>query len=91
LAAACAYPVSTIDQGGGPSGVYFPDAPAGSSVDVDGARLGNPAAHPAAKTPLLLASGRHRIVVRGPDGAVIYDREIYLGDGSQIAVKVYPQ
>lgn len=91
LAAACAYPVSTVDQGGGPSGIYFPDAPAGSSVNIDGNPLASASAHARAKTILLLPSGRHRIVMRGPDGTVLYDQEVYLGDSSQIAVRVYPK
>lgn len=37
LAAACAYPVSTVGQGGAVSGVYFPGAPQDALVSIDGA------------------------------------------------------
>lgn len=84
---ACAYPVSTTDQGAAASGLYFPGAPAGARVLVDGADAGETSLYDGRKLVLTLPAGQHRIVVQ-QGSTRLYDKPVYLGTGSRIAIKV---
>ena len=87
LLAACAYPVSTAEQGAASSGLYFPSAPLASRVFVDGVDAGEAATFDGKKTLLVVAPGRHRLVVR-QGSTPLYDKQIYIGAGTHIAIKV---
>ena len=84
---ACAYPVSTADQGAASAGIYFPNAPLTARVFVDGADAGEAATFDGKKTLLVMAPGRHHLVVRQAS-TPIYDKPIYVGSGAHIAIKV---
>jgi len=86
FATACAYPVSTVEQGGQVSGVYFPDAPKDLMVSVDGGEHIVAIGFDGNKSILKLKPGRHRIVLHRASGEIIYNQEIYIGDGARIAV-----
>ena len=87
VAGACAYPVSTVDQGGQVSGVYFPDSPKDLMVSIDGGENIVAIGFDGVKSILKLKPGRHRIVLRRVSGDIVYNEEIYIGDGARIAVR----
>lgn len=84
----CAYPVATVEQGGRSSGLYFPEAPAGATVSIDGVGAGEAATFDGRKSPLTIASGPHRVRVEA-HGAVLYDQSVYVGPGARLAIKVH--
>ena len=83
----CAYPVSTVEQGGALSGVYFPGAPIGSVAYVDGASSGDASTFDGRKAVLTLPSGTHRIVVKA-GSAILVDQVVYVGEGQRVSIKV---
>jgi len=87
VAGACAYPVSNVDQGGQVSGVYFPDSPKDLVVSVDGGEQIAVIGFDGNKSILKLKPGRHRIVLRRASGEIVYNQEIYIGDGARVAVR----
>jgi hypothetical protein len=88
LTAACAYPVSTVDQGGGATGLYFPNASISAEASVDGAAIGPVARYDGRKAILTLAPGTHHVTVRDASGQV-YDKDVYVGAGARLAIKVH--
>jgi hypothetical protein len=87
MMSACAYPISTVDQGGQISGVFFPGAPTDLMVSVDGSENTSAAPFDGNKSILKLQSGRHHIILRRSSGEIVYDQDIYIGDGSRIAIR----
>lgn len=88
LLAGCAYPVSTIQQGAEQSALFVPNAPVGAMVEVDGRILGPAIAADGKKAAILpVSAGKHRVVVKGANGS-LFDKEIYVGAGSKVAVEL---
>jgi hypothetical protein len=88
LVAGCAYPVSTVQQGAEQSALFVPNAPAGAVVEVDGMSLGAAIAADGKKPAILpVTAGKHRVVVRGVGGP-LFDKDIYVGAGSKVAVEL---
>lgn len=87
LVAACAYPVTTVEQGGSSSGVYFVGAPETAQAIVDGTASGNAAAFDGQKAVLVVPAGTHRIVVRD-GGSVLVDQVVYVGEGHRVSIRV---
>lgn len=85
--AGCAYPVSTVEQGAAASGLYVRFAPAGATLEVDGAPAGQVVVFDGKKAVYPVAPGKHRVVVRGA-GGVVFDKDIYVGAGSKVAVEI---
>lgn len=83
----CAYPVSTIEQGGASSGIYFKDAPVGAEALIDGASSGDASAYDGRKAILTVPYGTHRVVVKA-GAAVLVDQVVYVGQGQRISIKV---
>jgi hypothetical protein len=84
----CAYPVSTVEQGSTPTVLFVPQAPAGATVEVDGVSFGLASAFGGKKTAVLpIKPGKHRVVVKGASGN-LFDKDIYAGAGSKVAVEI---
>ncbi|KRA62101.1 hypothetical protein ASD89_23715 [Caulobacter sp. Root656] len=83
----CAYPVSTVSQGSAPTGLFVPTAPADATLAVDGVVVGQAAVFDGRKTVLPVQPGKHHVVVRGSAG-VLFDKDIYVGAGSKVAVEL---
>lgn len=85
--AACAYPISTVQQGGEPAMLFFNGAPEGARVIVDGVDAGEASAFDGRRQVLSVEPGRHNVrVVIG--GAELYGNDIYVGAGSRLEVRV---
>lgn len=83
----CAYPVSTVEQGGASSAIYFKGAPAGAEAFIDGASSGDASVYDGRKAVLAVTSGTRRVVVKsGP--VTIFDKVVYIGQGQRVAIKV---
>lgn len=88
LVSGCAYPVSGVEQGSGPSSIYVTTAPADAMLTVDGVSAGYAAAFNGKKKAVfLLQPGRHHVLVSGPS-SVLFDKEIYVGAGAKVAVEI---
>lgn len=84
----CAYPVTTVDQGSAPTVLFVPYAPADAILVVDGVSYGPASAFNGKKTAVLaVAPGKHRVVVSSGPGN-LYDKNIYVGAGSKVAVEL---
>ena len=85
LLAGCAYPTSQTEQGSGPGQLYFPNAPAGAHVFLDGADAGPAGSYDGRRT-LSVAPGTHRVVLSSA-GATIVDKKYYVDAGAKVAVQ----
>jgi hypothetical protein len=85
---ACAYPVATVEQGNVSTSLYFPDAPVGAHVMIDGADAGEAILFDGRKTVLTVTPGKHHVVIPG-GAAPLYDQSVYVGAGSRLAIKVH--
>jgi hypothetical protein len=84
----CAYPQSTVTQGGGEKGsLYFTRAPLGARVIVDGADAGEASAFDGRVAVLEVTSGPHRVIVRS-GAAAVYDKQVYVGSNARVAIEV---
>jgi hypothetical protein len=84
---ACAYPVTTAEQGAAPSGLYFTGVPEDARVLVDMADAGLAAAYDGKKAVLEIKPGRRRVIVQS-NSSKLYDQNIYVGPGSRMKIKV---
>lgn len=83
----CAYPVTTIEQGGVSAGLYFPNSPVGARVLIDGADAGEAASYDGRKAVLRVEPGKHHVVVSA-GSSTFYDRNVYVGGDSRLAIEV---
>jgi len=87
LIAGCAYPSSTVTQGGNNASLYFPGAAAGVRVILDGRDSGDAGLFDGKKNVLGVNPGTHRVALtRG--GATVYDQQVYVGADSRMAIEV---
>lgn len=82
---ACAYPTSSVVQGGTSSAIFFEAFPPGATVTVDGQYVGTVSDFDGADQTLEVAAGTH--VVRVTDGAVVlHDKKVYVGRDSALKI-----
>ena len=86
LLTSCAYPMSTIEQGGNGASLYFPNAAAGIRVFLDGADMGDATTYDGRKSVLGVIPGPHRVALR-QGVATIYDRQVYIGADARMAIE----
>jgi hypothetical protein len=85
LLAGCTYPHSQTEQGTSAGQLYFPGAPAGAHVMVDGQDVGMASFFDGQQT-LSVAPGTHRVVVSsGP--SIFIDKKYYVDSGAKVAVR----
>jgi hypothetical protein len=85
LITACAYPTSSVVQGGTSSAIFFEAFPPGATVTVDGQYVGTVSDFDGADQTLAVASGTH--VVRVADGAaILHDKKVYVGRDSALKI-----
>ncbi|CAN5311420.1 hypothetical protein BH10PSE4_BH10PSE4_17040 [soil metagenome] len=85
--AGCAYPVTTVEQGSASAVLFVPTAPLDASLLVDGVIVGQAASFDGKRTVLPVQPGKRHVVVRGASG-VLFDKYIYVGAGSKVAVEL---
>ena len=87
MISACAYPSSSVTQGGKVTALYFDHAPVGAQVFVDGADAGLAEQFNGLEATLAVTPGRHIVELR-MDGAEIFRTDLFLGDGAVLRVDV---
>ena len=85
--AGCAYPTAMVEQGGNNASLYFPRAAVGMRVVLDGVDAGEALSFDGKKNVLGVQPGPHRVAVR-QGAATLYDRQIYVGADSRVAIEV---
>lgn len=83
----CAYPVSSVEQGGASSAIYFKGAPSGTEAFIDGASSGDASTYDGRKAVLTVPYGTHRVVVKA-GGTILVDQTVYVGQGQRVSIKV---
>jgi hypothetical protein len=85
LLAGCTYPHSQTEQGTAAGQLYFPGAPAGAHVLVDGQDVGMASSFDGRQT-LSVTPGTHRVVV-GSGASAFIDKKYYIDSGAKVAVR----
>ena len=76
--AACAMPNTTVRTTDTRPSLAFDGAPDGSVLYVDGQRIGDPNQYDGQPNILLVEPGTHLVVVKGADGAPLFERKVYV-------------
>lgn len=83
--AACAYPTSTVVQGGTSSAIYFEAFPADAVVMVGGQSVGTVGDFDGSDQTLAVAPGTHLVqVIHG--GSVLHDKKVFVGRDSALKI-----
>lgn len=83
----CAYPTSSLHQGGQRPAIGFSGAPPSAVVFVDGMEMGQASRYDGGEHVLIVESGPHSVSLK-QDGNVIYKKSIYLGSGETRIIEV---
>ena len=81
LISACAYPTSGVVQGGPETALYFSHSPANAHVFIDGVDAGLVEVFDGKEAVLVVTPGRHIVELR-IGTSQIFQKEVYLGDGT---------
>jgi hypothetical protein len=87
LLTGCVYPMSSVGQGANGGSVFFPRANAGLRVFIDGTDMGEALTYDGQRNVLGVAAGPHRVSL-SQGGTTIYDRQVYVGADSRLAIEV---
>jgi len=87
MISACAYPASSVTQGGKVTALYFDHAPAGAQVFVDGVDAGSAELFNGLEATLAVTPGRHVVELR-IGGSEVFRKDLFLGDGAVLKVDV---
>ena len=85
LLCGCAYPTATTQQGAAQGELYFPTAPAGATIMLDGKPAGLAASYDGRVT-LAVTPGTHRVAVTN-GGSVVVDKVYVVESGAKVAVR----
>lgn len=87
MISACAYPASSVTQGGKVTALYFDHAPVGAQVFVDGVDAGSAELFDGLEATLAVTPGRHVVELR-IGGSEVFRKDLFLGDGAVLKVDV---
>lgn len=76
--AACAMPSTTVRTADTRPSLAFEGAPEGSVLYVDGQKIGDPNQYDGQPNFLVVEPGTHVVVVKGADGAPLFERKVYV-------------
>lgn len=76
--AACSMPNTTVRTTDTRPGIAIDGAPDGAILYVDGQQIGEANKYDGQPNVLLVEPGTHTVVVKGADGAPLFDRKIYV-------------
>lgn len=76
--AACAMPNTTVRTTDTRPSLAFESAPVGSVLYLDGQRIGDPNQYDGQPNILTVEPGTHLVVVKGADGAPLFERKVYV-------------
>jgi uncharacterized lipoprotein YajG len=76
--AACAMPNTTVRTTDTRPSLAFEGAPDGSVLYLDGQRIGDPNQYDGQPNILTVEPGTHLVVVKGADGAPLFERKVYV-------------
>jgi uncharacterized lipoprotein YajG len=76
--AACSMPGTTVRTTDPRPGIAIDGAPDGAILYVDGQRIGEANKYDGQPNVLTVEPGTHTVVVKGADGAPLFDRKIYV-------------
>ena len=86
--AACSMPNTTVRTTDTRPGIAIDGAPDGAILYVDGQRIGEANKYDGQPNVLLVGPGTHTVVVKGADGAHLFDRKVYVESGLK-TIKVH--
>src|SRR5512140_1647052 len=78
VVAACSMPNTTVRTTDTRPGIAIDGAPDGAILFVDGQQIGEANKYDGQPNVLVVEPGTHTVVVRGSDGAPLFDRKIYV-------------
>jgi uncharacterized lipoprotein YajG len=78
LLAACSMPTTTVRTTDTRPGIAIDGAPDGAILYVDGHQIGEANKYDGQPNVLVVEPGTHTVVVKGADGAPLFDRKIYV-------------
>lgn|SRR5512144_2020776 len=76
--AACTMPGTTVRTTDTRPSLAFEGAPDGAVLFVDGQMIGDPSQYDGQPNILLVEPGTHLVVVRGANGAPLFERKVYV-------------
>ncbi len=76
--AACAMPNTTVRTTDTRPSLAFEGAPDGSVLYLDGQKIGDPNRFDGQPNILTVEPGTHLVVVKGADGAPLFERKVYV-------------
>lgn len=84
---ACTYPTSSVNQGTDSGHIAFQGALPGTTLLLDGHSVGDATTYDGIKHVLDVPPGSHHVSAQYGERTV-YDRDIYVGAGSNLTIKV---